>query len=248
MLLCCEKRDCLYQIRFFSQRAQNFVCQRAKSSREIQTFFGSGSSPVCLLSFSLVVYLVLMHSSWSHLVEVDDEDDVVPEARDPVSGGHGDDEGEQVVNERVERLVHERSPRQVSNGLQPGRQFYKNVKQGTNKHGGSTFGHLFSKQPHFRYLGVEPEHHFSIFPQDISKISFVFIFLNFSSNIFFCEKAYYDGTIEKYVMGKGSGKSRIIKKRLSTKSSTLLIRELKKLRVASPKSKVQQRIKRKFFF
>ena len=39
--------------------------------------------------------------------------------------------------------------------------------------------------------------------------------------------------------------SRIIKKRLSTKSSTLLIRELKKLRVASPKSKVQQRINTK---
>ena len=38
---------------------------------------------------------------------------------------------------------------------------------------------------------------------------------------------------------------RIIKKRLSTKSSPLLIREQKKLRVASPKSKVQQRINTK---
>ena len=42
-----------------------------------------------------------------------------------------------------------------------------------------------------------------------------------------------------------TAKARIIKKRLSTKSSPLLIRELKKLRVASPKSKVQQRINTK---
>ena len=37
------------------------------------------------------------------LVEVDEEDDVVPEAADAVHGGHGDDEGKQVVNEGVLR-------------------------------------------------------------------------------------------------------------------------------------------------
>ena len=54
-----------------------------------------------------------------HLVKIDYENDVVPEARDPVSGGHGDDEGKQVVDESVESLVHESSPRQVGNRFKP---------------------------------------------------------------------------------------------------------------------------------
>ena len=53
------------------------------------------------------------------LVEVDEKDDVVPEAGDPVRRRHGDDEGEQIVDEGVERLVHEGSPRKVGHRLQP---------------------------------------------------------------------------------------------------------------------------------
>ena len=47
------------------------------------------------------------------LVEVDEEDDVIPEAGDPVRCRHGDDKGEQVVDEGVERLVHEGPPGEV---------------------------------------------------------------------------------------------------------------------------------------
>lgn len=38
------------------------------------------------------------------LVKVDQEDHVVPEAGQPVGGGHGDDEGKDVVDEGVEGL------------------------------------------------------------------------------------------------------------------------------------------------
>ena len=44
------------------------------------------------------------------LVEIDQEHNVVPEAGHPVGGGHGDDKGEQVVNEGVKCLVHDSSP------------------------------------------------------------------------------------------------------------------------------------------
>ena len=53
--------------------------------------------------------------SSAHLVKIDYENDVVPEAGDPVSGGHGDDEGKQVVDESVESLVLKSLPRQVGN-------------------------------------------------------------------------------------------------------------------------------------
>ena len=33
----------------------------------------------------------------------------LPEARKSVSGGHGDDEGKQIVDERIESFVHEYS-------------------------------------------------------------------------------------------------------------------------------------------
>ena len=47
------------------------------------------------------------------LVEIDEEDDVVPEAGHAVGRGHRDDEREQVVNERVECLVHECTPENI---------------------------------------------------------------------------------------------------------------------------------------
>jgi hypothetical protein len=53
------------------------------------------------------------------LVQIDEEHEVVSEAGDPVSGGHGDDEREHVIDERVERLVHERAPRKCCHRPQP---------------------------------------------------------------------------------------------------------------------------------
>ena len=52
------------------------------------------------------------------LVQVDNEHDIISEAGNPVGGGHGDDEREQIVDERVERLVHEGPPGQVSHRLE----------------------------------------------------------------------------------------------------------------------------------
>eukprot|EP00601_Ochromonadales_sp_CCMP2298_P012965 CAMPEP_0173268868 /NCGR_PEP_ID=MMETSP1142-20121109/30556_1 /TAXON_ID=483371 /ORGANISM="non described non described, Strain CCMP2298" /LENGTH=67 /DNA_ID=CAMNT_0014205139 /DNA_START=240 /DNA_END=443 /DNA_ORIENTATION=- len=44
------------------------------------------------------------------LVEVHEEDQVVPEHGEAVHGGHLDDEGEQIVYEGVQELIHEGSP------------------------------------------------------------------------------------------------------------------------------------------
>ena len=44
------------------------------------------------------------------LVKVDQEHDVVPEARHAMRGGHCDDERKEVVDESVECLVHESAP------------------------------------------------------------------------------------------------------------------------------------------
>jgi hypothetical protein len=52
------------------------------------------------------------------LVEEDEEDDVVSEASDAVHGGHLDDEGEDVVDERVEGFVGQHPPGQVSHRLE----------------------------------------------------------------------------------------------------------------------------------
>ena len=46
----------------------------------------------------------------SPLVKVDQEHDVVPEARHAMRGGHCDDERKEVVDESVECLVHESTP------------------------------------------------------------------------------------------------------------------------------------------
>ena len=52
---------------------------------------------------SLVEHAILVRWVDSALVEVDEEDDIVAEAGHPVHGGHPHDEGEQVVDESVER-------------------------------------------------------------------------------------------------------------------------------------------------
>lgn len=44
------------------------------------------------------------HEHSPSLVEVDEEDQVVPETGQAVGGGHGDDEGEDVIDESVEGL------------------------------------------------------------------------------------------------------------------------------------------------
>ena len=46
----------------------------------------------------------------SPLVEIDQEDNVVPEAGHSMCGGHCDDERKEVVDEGVECLVHESAP------------------------------------------------------------------------------------------------------------------------------------------
>ena len=48
------------------------------------------------------------------LVQVDEEDDIVTQAREPVRHGHLDDEREEVVHEGIERLVHKCLPRHMS--------------------------------------------------------------------------------------------------------------------------------------
>ena len=55
----------------------------------------------------------------ARLVEEDTEDEVIAEARHSVKGGHPDDERKQIVDESVERLVHEELPRQMGNRFEP---------------------------------------------------------------------------------------------------------------------------------
>jgi len=45
------------------------------------------------------------------LVEENGEDDVIAETRHPVKSGHSDDECKQIVDESIERFVHEELPR-----------------------------------------------------------------------------------------------------------------------------------------
>jgi hypothetical protein len=51
------------------------------------------------------------------LVEVDEEDDIITEAREAVHCGHRDDECENVVNEGVEEAVDKEFPGQVLDAL-----------------------------------------------------------------------------------------------------------------------------------
>ena len=50
---------------------------------------------------------------YSPLVEIDQEDNVIPEACHSMCSGHCDDECKQVVDEGVEGLVHESTPEEV---------------------------------------------------------------------------------------------------------------------------------------
>lgn len=52
------------------------------------------------------------------LVQEDGENDVIPEARQAVHGRHGDDESEEVVDDRVKGLVGHHTPREVGNRLE----------------------------------------------------------------------------------------------------------------------------------
>lgn len=52
------------------------------------------------------------------MVEVDEEDHIVPQAADPVHNRHLDDKGKQVVDEGVEGLVGEHAPGQVGHRLE----------------------------------------------------------------------------------------------------------------------------------
>ena len=54
----------------------------------------------------------------TRLIEEDEEDEVVAQAREPVHPRHLDDEGEEVVDERAERLVDHRAPRHVRDALE----------------------------------------------------------------------------------------------------------------------------------
>mmetsp|Transcript_8139 Transcript_8139/g.14107 ORF Transcript_8139/g.14107 Transcript_8139/m.14107 type:complete len:398 (+) Transcript_8139:124-1317(+) len=53
-----------------------------------------------------------------HLVKVDEEDDVIAQARNAVHHWHGNGKGKDVVHKRVERLVHEGTQGQVRHTLQ----------------------------------------------------------------------------------------------------------------------------------
>ena len=52
------------------------------------------------------------------MVDVNDKNDIVSKDGDAVHGGHLHDEGEQVVDERVEALVHHSLPRHVRHRLE----------------------------------------------------------------------------------------------------------------------------------
>jgi len=53
------------------------------------------------------------------LVEVDDEDDVITEAREPVSCRHSDDERKHVINKCIERLTDTQTDRQTDMAAKP---------------------------------------------------------------------------------------------------------------------------------
>ena len=52
-------------------------------------------------------------SAKTYLVDVNAEDEVIPEHRQPVQRGHLDDKGKEVVNDGVEELVRHLPPAQV---------------------------------------------------------------------------------------------------------------------------------------
>ena len=63
-----------------------------------------------LVRQAVLVRALLVDRVEVELVEEDEEDEVVTKARNAVGGGHGDEEGEDVVDERVEELVAHDAP------------------------------------------------------------------------------------------------------------------------------------------
>lgn len=59
----------------------------------------------------------LVHGIEPALIEINDEYNVIPETGHTMSSRHGDDEGEEVIDERVEGFVHEGAPWERRNGL-----------------------------------------------------------------------------------------------------------------------------------
>jgi len=57
----------------------------------------------------------LVHRVKPSLIKIDKEDDIVSEATDSCHGRHSDDEREQIINECIQTLVDQHSPRKVRN-------------------------------------------------------------------------------------------------------------------------------------
>ena len=63
----------------------------------------------CVKLFSLTgisMFIIIKAKAAHHLVKVDEEDNVVAQARDAVHHWHGNGKGKDVVHKRVERLKH----------------------------------------------------------------------------------------------------------------------------------------------
>ena len=74
--------------------------------------------PILVEALSKLIDAALVHGVNPALVQEDEENDVIPEARDAMHPRHLDDEREQVIDDGVERLVHERTHRQMRDTLQ----------------------------------------------------------------------------------------------------------------------------------
>lgn len=51
-----------------------------------------------------------MRNDLKNPYQINEEYNVITEARDPMGSGHGDDKGENVIDKCIEGLVHERTP------------------------------------------------------------------------------------------------------------------------------------------
>lgn len=73
-------------------------------------YIGSHLVNSSLLNCRSIVDPSLVHGIQPSLVQVDEEDNVIPEACQSVGGGHRNDKGKNIVDESVESFVHERAP------------------------------------------------------------------------------------------------------------------------------------------
>ena len=67
---------------------------------------------------TVLVLSRLVHGIDPHLVQIDEEDHIIAEARNAVQDGHLNDEGEHIIDEGVQRLVDHRIDGNVCNALQ----------------------------------------------------------------------------------------------------------------------------------